>query len=676
MGILGKNKLNHPALGTAGGQPLHEAIEAIYTTLSDNMPGRWKFFEDVAAASTFTYEHNLQVPFSELRVHVYTSTGGVQTVASGWSVVETTGFEQTKIDITAPPAGGPFDIYLYVSHEPMSDKLDLAGGTMTGSLLLDADPILALEAATKQYVDNLAQGLDVKASVVVATNASITLSGEQTIDDISVVDGDRVLVRGNSAPQNGIYICKSGSWERSEDMDSWLEVPGAFVFVEKGTVYGNTGWVCTADQGGTLGTTNINWSQFAGVGTYTTDGQGLQVSGTNLYLDVDNVTLEKGGPSNKLRVKSITATELSNGAVNLAGTKVSGTLPIGSGGTGQTTANGALNAFLPAQTGNTGKVLATDGSNTSWASAATVPSAGGVYSDGTSLQSTQYISNSNTSVSANDTTSFASGSAGQSIVAISNANAWVKKRVQLSSGSWSSVGTPKIRVSPGNDLWMDASDIFPSRVPAVSEWKSYTPTVSTGTWAAIRGYYQKVGSTLHLKIYAGPLQVNGSGVYTWTLPTGLTADITALGASGVTPSISDTPDAANTLVQIGTGTINFQASNWYMDGLSGSTGHDARAYLASSTSVALVSGSASTVNRADGVGSNSSFSSVQAVMQIEARIPIVEWASAPNGYYGLDLQFISANTTQIDVAFGGDGASPTQAWSSFTSWKWRVDVNK
>jgi hypothetical protein len=52
--------------------------------------------------------------------------------------------------------------------------------------------------------------------------------------------------------------------------------------------------------------------------------------------------------------------------INLT-TSVTGTLPIGNGGTGQTTANAALNALLPSQTGNSGKYVTTDGSNTSWA---------------------------------------------------------------------------------------------------------------------------------------------------------------------------------------------------------------------------------------------------------------------------------------------------------------------
>lgn len=57
------------------------------------------------------------------------------------------------------------------------------------------------------------------------------------------------------------------------------------------------------------------------------------------------------------------------GPVNMAdGTNaVTGALGIANGGSGQTSANAALNAFLPDQTGNANKCLKSDGTNTSWA---------------------------------------------------------------------------------------------------------------------------------------------------------------------------------------------------------------------------------------------------------------------------------------------------------------------
>jgi len=144
-----------------------------------------------------------------------------------------------------------------------------SGGTLTGPVTLHADPSSALHAATKQYVDNLAAGFDVKPSVRAATTANISLSGAQTIDGVSIIAGDRVLVKNQSAAaENGIYVAASGSWARAADMDAWSETPGANVWVEEGTANGDRAFVCTANAGGTLGTTAISWTQFGGTGAY------------------------------------------------------------------------------------------------------------------------------------------------------------------------------------------------------------------------------------------------------------------------------------------------------------------------------------------------------------------------------------------------------------------------
>jgi hypothetical protein len=159
-------------------------------------------------------------------------------------------------------------------------------------------PTNAGHAATKAYVDSIAQGLDVKQSARAATTANITLSGTQTIDNVVLVAGDRVLVKNQgTASQNGIYDVAAGAWTRSIDMDVWSEVPGAFVFVEEGNTLADTGWVATANQGGTLGTTNITWNQFSGAGTYTAGGGiGLTgttfsvAAGTGLVQDADGIS--------------------------------------------------------------------------------------------------------------------------------------------------------------------------------------------------------------------------------------------------------------------------------------------------------------------------------------------------------------------------------------------------
>ncbi|HEV2816153.1 MAG TPA: hypothetical protein VGW40_02880 [Allosphingosinicella sp.] len=162
-------------------------------------------------------------------------------------------------------------------------KAPLASPTFTGTVTLPGDPASALHAATKQYVDGVAQGLDTKSSVKMATTANVSLTGEQTIDGITT-STSRILVKNQTAPaENGVYVTASGAWARATDMDAWAEVPGAFVFVEEGTANADTGWVCIANSGGTLGSTSITWTQFSGAGAYSASG-GITLSGTNFAL--------------------------------------------------------------------------------------------------------------------------------------------------------------------------------------------------------------------------------------------------------------------------------------------------------------------------------------------------------------------------------------------------------
>ena len=190
-----------------------------------------------------------------------------------------------------------------------------------------ADPVNAQDAATKYYVDSTAQGLDIKASVKAATTANITLSGAQTIDGVSIVAGDRVLVKNQSAPaENGIYVADSSSWTRSSDMDAWSEFPGAFTFVEEGS-QADTGWVCTVNQGGTLGVTAVTWTQFSGAGTYNA-GTGLTLSGNTFSITNTGVTAGSYGGASQTLSATVNAqgqlTSLSAQSIAIANTQVSG----------------------------------------------------------------------------------------------------------------------------------------------------------------------------------------------------------------------------------------------------------------------------------------------------------------------------------------------------------------
>lgn len=152
-----------------------------------------------------------------------------------------------------------------------------------------ADPTSAQDAATKNYVDtqiqSAAAGIDCKASVRVVANSNITLSGTQTIDGISVIAGDRVLVRGQTTTsQNGVYVCAAGAWSRATDADATGEItPGAFWFVEEGTTYGKTQWRCENTGAITVGTTNITINQFGAAQTFTA-GNGLTLTGNDFAV--------------------------------------------------------------------------------------------------------------------------------------------------------------------------------------------------------------------------------------------------------------------------------------------------------------------------------------------------------------------------------------------------------
>jgi len=193
-----------------------------------------------------------------------------------------------------------------------ASSLTLGGLT---TVTVTQDPVSALELATKQYVDAVAQGLDPKASCVAATTANITLSGTQTIDGVALIAGDRCLVKDQTLSQNnGIYLVAAGAWTRATDMDNWLEVPGAFTFIEQGTAYADTGWVCTSNAGGTLGTTPITWVQFAGVGSYTA-GTGLTLTGTQFSITNTAVTANSYGSATQVGTFTVNA----QGQLTLAG---------------------------------------------------------------------------------------------------------------------------------------------------------------------------------------------------------------------------------------------------------------------------------------------------------------------------------------------------------------------
>lgn len=180
----------------------------------------------------------------------------------------------------------------------LTDDLDVGGQEVTNA----ADPTAADSLTTKGWVEALVQGLleglDVKASCRVASTANLTLSGEQTIDGVAVVAGDRVLVKNQTdAEDNGIYVCASGAWTRSADANSSADVTaGMYTFIAEGTANADSRWVLTTNDPIVLGTTALVFSQFSGAAEIIA-GTGLSKSGNTLSLSTttqDDLANTKG----------------------------------------------------------------------------------------------------------------------------------------------------------------------------------------------------------------------------------------------------------------------------------------------------------------------------------------------------------------------------------------------
>lgn len=217
-----------------------------------------------------------------------------------------------------------------------ASSLTLGGLT---SVTVTQDPVAALDLATKQYVDAVAEGLHVHASCNAATTgtlasitggtvtynngtagvgATLTLSvALTTLDGYTLLNGDRVLVKDEATQaNNGIYTWATGGTvlTRATDFDTAAEMAsGDFTFVTYGTLYGSTGWVQT-NPVTIVGTSPVTWIQFTGAGSYTA-GTGLTLTGTQ--FSITNTAVTAGAYGSATQVGTFTVNQ--QGQLTLAG---------------------------------------------------------------------------------------------------------------------------------------------------------------------------------------------------------------------------------------------------------------------------------------------------------------------------------------------------------------------
>lgn len=212
-----------------------------------------------------------------------------------------------------------------------------------------ATPTVSTDAATKQYVDDVAQGLNIHAASYAATTANLnatysngtsgvgatlTNAGTQaafTTDGTTPSQGDRILVKNQTATsQNGIYTLTtvgSGStnWvlTRATDFDTAVEIAGGdFTFVDNGTTYANTGWV-NVDEVTTVGTDPIVFQQFSGAGTYTASN-GITLTGTNFtFTPRSGYGLQTGASGAEIKLATTSGLNLSSDLAVGAGNGIS-----------------------------------------------------------------------------------------------------------------------------------------------------------------------------------------------------------------------------------------------------------------------------------------------------------------------------------------------------------------
>jgi hypothetical protein len=197
-----------------------------------------------------------------------------------------------------------------------SNSVSLTGGSITGL----GDPATSSEAATKNYVDNLVAGLRTRAVARVASTANVVIASElengDTIDGVTLVTGDRVLLKNQStASQNGLYIVvASGAASRDTEFDTIEELAGQLILISEGSANADDLYLCTTDTSATLGSSTISYTQVFPSSGGTVTSVAVADSGSSEFTVTGSPITSSGTIS--LAINTINATKIGTGSVD------------------------------------------------------------------------------------------------------------------------------------------------------------------------------------------------------------------------------------------------------------------------------------------------------------------------------------------------------------------------
>jgi hypothetical protein len=149
---------------------------------------------------------------------------------------------------------------------PPAGKKRIALNTDGEVTVIDSSAESSIVATTANSVSSVI----IKSPVRAVAVSNITLSGEQTIDGVAVVAGNRVLAAGQStASQNGVYVAASGAWSRATDFDAASQIEtGTIVPIAEGSTYAAAAFMLTTTGAITVGSTNLAFLQLGRLPSY------------------------------------------------------------------------------------------------------------------------------------------------------------------------------------------------------------------------------------------------------------------------------------------------------------------------------------------------------------------------------------------------------------------------